>query len=74
MACGPAGLRRILGDWEECAVTALAVKFDAQEVVVALGEVGDGDVLVLSLTGDPTEECGALPFEGEDVVIILKEK
>ena len=42
--------------------------------MAALGEAGDGDVLVLSLTGDLTEECGTLPFEGEDVVIILKKK
>jgi hypothetical protein len=49
----------------------LTVKFKAQEVVAALGEVSDGDVLVLSLTGLLTEDCGGLPFEGQDVVIIL---
>jgi hypothetical protein len=50
----------------------LTFKFDAQEVVAALGEVGDGDMITLSLTGMLTEDCGGLPFEGEDVVIILK--
>jgi hypothetical protein len=40
------------------------------EVIAALGEVGDGDVLVLSLTGMLKEACGGLPFEGQDVVII----
>ena len=40
------------------------------EVIAALGEVGDGDVLVLSLTGMLKEDCGGLPFGGEDVVII----
>ncbi|MGD9047335.1 MAG: FG-GAP repeat protein [Anaerolineae bacterium] len=49
----------------------LTIKFKAQEVVAALGEVSDGDVLVLSLTGLLTEDCGGLPFEGQDVVIIL---
>jgi hypothetical protein len=48
----------------------LNLKFRTQEVIAALGEVGNGDVLVLSLTGMLKEECGAQPFEGEDVVIV----
>jgi hypothetical protein len=48
----------------------LNLKFGTQEVIAALGEVGNGDVLVLSLTGTLKQECGGLPFEGEDVVII----
>jgi hypothetical protein len=36
--------------------TDLTLKFKAQEVIAALGEVGDGDVLVLSLTGMLKEE------------------
>jgi hypothetical protein len=52
----------------------LTFKFKTQEVFAALGEVGDGDVLVLSLTGMLKEDCGGLPFKGEDVVIIRKKK
>jgi hypothetical protein len=54
--------------------TDLTLKFEAQEVVAALGDIEDGDVLVLALTGQLTEDCGGLPFEGEDVVVILKKK
>ncbi len=48
----------------------LTFRFKTQEVLAALGEVTDGEVLVLSLTGMLTEECGGRSFEGEDVVII----
>jgi hypothetical protein len=48
----------------------LNLKFRTHEVIAALGEVGNGDVLVLSLTGMLTQECGGQSFEGEDVVII----
>jgi hypothetical protein len=37
-------------------------------VIAALGEVGDGDVLVLQLTGNLMD---GTPIMGEDVVIIL---
>jgi hypothetical protein len=47
----------------------LTLKFDEQEVVAALGDVSDGDVLVLQLTGDLVEGGS---FVGEDVVVILK--
>ncbi len=50
----------------------LTLKFDIQEIVEALGEVDDGEVIVLSLTGNLLEEDGGTPIEGEDVVIILK--
>jgi hypothetical protein len=50
----------------------LTLKFKAQEVVAALGEVEDGDCLVLQLTGNLKEEYGGGPFVGEDVVWILK--
>ena len=39
----------------------LALKFDAQEIVAALGEVHDGDVLVLQLIGNLKEAFGAYP-------------
>lgn len=51
--------------------TDLTLEFDTQEVVAALGEVSDGDCVVLSLTGNLLEEFGGTPIDGEDVVIIL---
>ncbi|OGO26403.1 MAG: hypothetical protein A2W33_10765 [Chloroflexi bacterium RBG_16_52_11] len=50
----------------------LSFKFNAQEVVAAVGAVNDGDVLVLQLTGKLTEEFGGTGFVGEDVVWIIK--
>jgi len=50
----------------------LLLKFKAQEVGAALGEVNDGDVLVLQLSGKLKEEYGGIEFIGEDVVWILK--
>jgi streptogramin lyase len=47
----------------------LTLKFDTQEVVAALGEVSEGNVLVLQLTGTLLD---ANPFVGEDVVVVLK--
>ncbi len=52
----------------------LTLKFDAQEVVAALGDVYDGDVLVIDLTGNLQEAYGGTPFFGEDVVRIVKKK
>ena len=49
----------------------LALKFNAQEVVAALGEIHDGDVLVLHLLANLREEYGGIPITGEDVVVIL---
>jgi hypothetical protein len=48
--------------------TDLTLKFDTQEVVDALGDVYDGDCLVLKLTADLMD---GTPIEGEDVVLIL---
>jgi hypothetical protein len=50
----------------------LTLKFSSQEIVAALGEVNDGDVLVLQLTGNLKEEHGGTLIAGEDVVVILK--
>jgi hypothetical protein len=50
----------------------LTLKFEAQEVVAALGDVNDRDALVLQITGYLKEECGGTPIVGEDVVLILK--
>jgi hypothetical protein len=50
----------------------LTLKFDAQEVIAALGDVNDGDVLLLQLTGKLKEGFGGMPIVGQDVVWILK--
>lgn len=50
----------------------LTLKFDKQEIVAALGDVSDGDVLVLQLTGNLKAEFGGTAIVGEDVVVILK--
>ena len=60
----------------ECACTTdgpdgfndLNVIFDAQELVAALGQVNDGDELVLTITGNLTDDT---PIEGSDCVVIL---
>jgi hypothetical protein len=49
----------------------LTLKFDALELAAAVGDVTDGDVLVLTLTGYTMSD---IPVLGEDVVIILKKK
>ena len=38
----------------------------------ALGEVEDGDCMLLSLTGNLKEEFGSTPITGEDVVRIVE--
>ncbi|MEE9169178.1 MAG: hypothetical protein V3U73_05395 [bacterium] len=50
----------------------LALKFQTQEIINALGDVADGDVRVLKLSGNLLEEFGGNPIKGEDVVVILK--
>jgi len=52
----------------------LTLKFDAQEIIAALGDVNDGDVRVLPLTGNLLEEFDGTPIQGEDVVVILKKE
>ena len=46
----------------------LTLKFDKQDIVEALGEVNDGDTLVLTLTGELTDETA---ITGEDCVVII---
>jgi len=52
--------------------TDLSLKFNTQEIVVALGAVNDGDNLALNLTGNLKEEFGGTPISGQDVVLIIK--
>ena len=49
--------------------TDLILTFDVQGIVAALGDVADGDVLILTLTGNLLDGTS---IEGEDVVVILK--
>jgi hypothetical protein len=48
----------------------LTLKFKAREVVAALGDVSDGDVLVLALEGYLKDEFGGGAILGEDVIMI----
>jgi hypothetical protein len=50
----------------------LVVMFDTQELIAALGEMHDGDVLVLHLTGNLMPNYGGTPIAGEDIVWIIK--
>lgn len=62
---------------EECACTTegpdgymdLTLKFDKQEIIEAIGEVEDGDEVILTLTGMLTDET---PIEGTDCIWIIK--
>jgi len=65
-------------DGEECECTTegsdgfmdLTIKFDTQEIIGALGDVVDGEVRPLYLTGNLIEEFGGTGIEGSDCVII----
>ena len=48
----------------------LTLKFNTQEVIDALGEVSDGETLVLTLTGKLLEEHSGTPITGQDCVVI----
>jgi hypothetical protein len=52
----------------------LTLKFKSQEIAAALGEVADGDVIVVTLNGNLMEEYGGTPIIGEDVIVIIKKK
>ena len=47
----------------------LVLKFDTQKIVEILGDVKDGDAVILTLTGTLTD---GTEIEGEDIVTILK--
>ncbi len=50
----------------------LTMKFDKQAIVSAIGPVNDGQIVVLTLTGNLYDDYGGTPIEGIDVVLILK--
>jgi hypothetical protein len=52
----------------------MTLKYQTQELAEAIGEVADGDVLVLTLTGELPEEFGGAPIIAQDVIVILKKK
>lgn len=47
----------------------LTLKFDRQEIAEALGDVNDGDEVVLTLTGQLND---GTPIEGSDCIVIIK--
>ena len=49
----------------------LALKFDRQQVIAALGgAIADGQVVILHLTGSFSSDVGGDDLRGEDVVVI----
>lgn len=53
-------------------ITDLMLKFDRQQIVQALGEVVDGEVITLTLTGNLLVGSGGNEINGEDMLIIMK--
>lgn len=49
----------------------LNLKFRAQEIVAAIGDVQNGEEIALQLTGNLNDDAGGGAFIGEDTVIIL---
>jgi hypothetical protein len=49
----------------------LDLKFDAQQLAAALGQVSDRQCLAVTLTGNLKAEFGGTPIKGEDVLRIL---
>lgn len=52
----------------------LNLKFDAKQVLSALGPVTNKQVRVLTVTGNLTAAYGGTPFQGHDVVVINTKK
>jgi len=52
----------------------LSLKFDTQEIVAALGDVNDGDEMVLHLMGNLKPEFDGASIVGDDVVRIFKKR
>lgn len=50
----------------------LTLKFDRQEVLAYLGEVNDGDVIKLIITGNLRVEACSILIKGSDCIIVLK--
>jgi hypothetical protein len=50
----------------------LTMKFDTQTIIASIGPVIDGQLVILTLTGNLYSEYGGTPIEGIDVVVIIK--
>ncbi len=50
----------------------LSIKFKEKEVIAALGEINNGDVVILQISGELKEEYGGNKIIGEDVIWIVK--
>lgn len=50
----------------------LALKFNKQEVVSAIGDVNDEDIIELTVSGNLDEDEGSIPLNGQDCVVIRK--
>jgi len=50
----------------------LTLKFKTQEIVAALGDVDDGEVLTLMLTGNLKAEFSGTPIMGSDEVVVIE--
>lgn len=51
----------------------MTLKFDRKQIIPVIGEVNDGDVIELTLTGNLKSEFGGTPIQGTDTIIIEKE-
>jgi hypothetical protein len=49
----------------------LNFKFKTQEIVAALSDINNGDVLTVTLTGSLKEGFGSIPIMGDDLVWII---
>jgi hypothetical protein len=71
---GVAPLRWALEDVSDDGHMDLVLKFKTQEIVAALGDVDDGDVLVLWLTANLKAAFGGGAIAGDDEVWIIEKR
>ncbi len=50
----------------------MTLKFDRKQIIPVIGDVNDGDVIELTLTGNLKSEFGGTPIQGTDTIIIEK--
>lgn len=50
----------------------LTLKFKTQEVLASLGDVNDGEVIKLTISGHLKKEACSVPIQGSDCIIVLK--
>jgi len=54
--------------------TDLVLHFDNLAIATAMGSVNDGDVLLLTLTGNLFPQFGGTAIRGQDVVVVINKK